>query len=174
MISTATAAVNAAVGPAPVPSHQPRVPTASVMTIGTKTPEIRSASRCTAALPLCACSTRSAIRASWVSAPTRVAVTTSRPPALIVAPTTPSPGPTSTGTDSPVSMLASTAEVPSSTTPSVAIFSPGRTTNRSPTTSRSTGIRVSTPSRSTATSLAPSSSRARRAAPAVRLDRASK
>ena len=40
---------------------------------------------------------------------------------------------TSTGTDSPVSMLMSTAEVPSSTMPSVATFSPGRTTKRSPT-----------------------------------------
>ena len=44
------------------------------------------------------------IWASAVSAPTRVARTTSRPPALTVAPTTPSPGPTSTGTLSPVSM----------------------------------------------------------------------
>ena len=35
------------------------------------------------------------------------------------------------------------ADVPSSTTPSVAIFSPGRTTNRSPTTSASIGMRTS-------------------------------
>ena len=40
---------------------------------------------------------------------------------------------TSTGTDSPVSSDWSTADSPSTTTPSVAIFSPGRTTNRSPT-----------------------------------------
>ena len=38
--------------------------------------------------------------------------TTSRPPALTVAPTTASPGPTSTGTGSPVSIEASTADVP--------------------------------------------------------------
>ena len=44
--------------------------------------------------------------------PTRVARTTSRPPALTVAPTTASPGPTSTGTGSPVSIDASTADVP--------------------------------------------------------------
>ena len=118
---------------------------ANAITIGTNTPEIRSASRCTGALPLCASSTSFAIWASWVSAPTRVARTISRPPAFTVAPTTASPGPTSTGTDSPVSSAASTAERPSSTTPSVATFSPGRTTNRSPTASRSIGIRSSRP-----------------------------
>ena len=41
--------------------------------------------------------------------------------------------PTSTGTDSPVSIEASTAPRPETTVPSVAIFSPGRTTNSSPT-----------------------------------------
>ena len=88
-----------------------------------------------AALPFWASATSLAICASWVSEPTRVARTTSRPPVFTVAPATVSPVPTSTGTDSPVSMLASTAEAPSSMTPSVAIFSPGRTTNRSPTSS---------------------------------------
>ena len=88
MMRTATAAVNAAGAPAPVPSQKPSVATASTSTTGTKTPEIRSASRCTGALPLCASSTSRAICASWVSAPTRVARTTSRPPALTVAPTT--------------------------------------------------------------------------------------
>ena len=92
MIRTATAAVNAAGSPAPVPSQKPRVATASASTTGTKTPEIRSASRCTSALPFCASSTSRAIWASWVSAPTRVARTTSRPPALTVAPATASPG----------------------------------------------------------------------------------
>ena len=173
---TATAAVKAAANPLSVPSQKPSVPAAIRITIGTKMPEIRSARRWTWALPFCASSTRRAICASWVSPPTRVARTTRRPPALTVAPTTVSPSPTSTGTDSPVSMEASTADVPRSTTPSVAIFSPGRTTNRSPTARVSTGTRVSvTPSGpSTATSLAPSSSRARRAAPARRLDRCSK
>ena len=51
---------------------------------------------------------------------------------LTVAPVTASPAVTSAGTGSPVSMEVSTAELPDSTTPSVAIFSPGRTTNRSP------------------------------------------
>ena len=68
----------------------------------------------------------------------------------------------------------STAEEPSSTTPSVATFSPGRTTKRSPGTSRSTGTRRSAPSASSsATSFAPSSSSARMAAPALRFARAS-
>ena len=174
MINTATAAAKAAVLPAPVPIQNPKVPTERAITIGTKMPEMVSASRWACALPVWACSTSRAICASWVSDPIRVACTTSRPPALTVAPTTASPTTTSTGTDSPVSMETSTDDAPSSTTPSVAIFSPGRTTKRSPTTSWSDGIRRSRPSRSTATSLAPSSSRARSAAPACRLERASK
>ena len=171
MTSTATAAVNAAVTEKPAISQAPRVTRAIAMTIGTNTPEMRSARRWTSALPVWASSTSFAICASCVSEPMRVAVTTSRPPALTVAPATVSPSPTSTGTDSPVSMEASTAEVPETTVPSVAIFSPGRTTNSSPTASCAVGIRTSVPSRSTATSFAPSSSRARRAAPAWRLER---
>ncbi len=118
------------------------MPTARAITIGTNTPEIRSASRCTRALPVWASSTMRAIWASVVSAPTRVARTTRRPPALTVAPVTASPPLTSTGIDSPVSIEASTADAPSWTTPSVAIFSPGRTTNRSPGLSISAGRRV--------------------------------
>ena len=121
-------------------------PTAMPMTTGTKTPEMRSASRWTGALPDCASVTSRAIWASAVSEPIRVARTTRRPPALTVAPATASPTPFSTGTDSPVSSDSSIAERPSSTMPSVAIFSPGRTTNRSPTASCSIGIRRSSPS----------------------------
>ncbi len=174
MISTATAAVNAAAVSPVTASHAPKVATAISSTTGTKIPEIRSASRCTSALPFCASSTSRAIRASWVSAPTRLAATTSRPPAFTVAPVTVSPGATSTGTDSPVSIDASTAETPSTTVPSVAIFSPGRTTKRSPTANSATGSRTSRPFRSTATSLAPSCMSARRAAPARLLERASR
>ena len=177
MISTATAVPNAKVAPAPAPSQKPSAATDRAMTTGTKTPEIRSASRWTSVLPCCASSTSRASCASRVSRPTRVARTTRRPPALTVAPVTSSPGPTSTGTDSPVSIETSTAEVPRSTTPSVATFSPGRTTNTSPTASRSTGTRdstePSTPSGSSATSRAPRSISARSAAPARRLDRRS-
>ena len=175
MISTATAAVNAKLALSPVPSQNPSVPSASVITIGTNTPEMRSARRWTGALPVWASSTRRAIWASAVSAPTLVARTIRRPPALTVAPAISVPGLTSTGTDSPVSMLMSTALTPSSTMPSVATFSPGRTTKRSPTASCSTAIRRSLPSASrTATSLAPSSSSAVSAAPARRLAFASK
>ena len=133
---------------------------------GTNTAETRSANRCTGALPDWACATSRAICASWVSAPTRVARTTSRPLRLTVAPVTSSPSATSTGTLSPVTRLRSTAEAPATTTPSVAIFSPGRTTNSSPTRRLSAGTRTSTPSRRSETSLAPRSSRARRAEPA--------
>ena len=166
--------MNAVSAPAPVPSQKPSVPAARAITAGTNTAETRSASRCTSALPFCAASTSRAICASWVSAPTRVARTTSRPPTLTVAPVTASPGPTSTGVDSPVSNEASTADVPATTSPSVATFSPGRTTNSWPTSSRSTGSRDSTPSRSTATSRAPSSSSARSASPARRFARFSR
>ena len=174
MITTATAAVNADAAVAPKASQPTSVRTDSASTTGTKIPDTRSASRCTCALPACASATRRAICASAVSAPTRVVLTTSRPEALIVAPATSSPGPTSTGTDSPVSMDWSIAELPDSTTPSVATFSPGRTTNRSPGRSSSTATSTSTPSRSTRASFAPSSSSARIAAPERRFARASK
>ena len=173
-ISTATAAVKATSGPAPAPSQKPRAPAAIAITTGTNTADTRSASRWTSALPFCAASTSRAIWASRVSAPTRVARTTSRPPAFTVAPVTSSPGSTSTGTASPVSMEASIADVPRTTTPSVATRSPGRTTNSCPTASSSTGTRTSPPSRSTATSRAPRSSSARSASPARRLARFSR
>ena len=108
-------------------------PTAIAITTGTKMPATRSARRCTGAFPDCASVTSFAICASAVSAPTRSALTTSLPPTLTVAPATASPTPTSTGTLSPVRSDWSTAERPSTTTPSVATFSPGRTTKRSPT-----------------------------------------
>ena len=175
MISTATAAVKAKVVSSPAPIQKPSVETAIPITTGTNTPEIRSARRCTGALPDWASVTSRAICASAVSAPIFVARTTRRPPAFTVAPATSSPGCFSTGTDSPVSSDWSTADTPSSTIPSVAIFSPGRTTKRSPTASCSTGTRRSAPSASRiATSFAPSSSSAVSAAPARRLARASK
>ena len=106
--------------------------------------------------------------------PTALAVTTSRPPVATVPPVTASPAATSTGTVSPVSIERSTAEAPDSTTPSVAIFSPGRTTNRLPTARADAGTRVSVPSGSrTATSRAASAARAASASPAERLARAS-
>ena len=103
-----------------------------------------------------------------------MASTTNRPDALTVAPVTSSPTRTSTGTDSPVSIDSSTADPPSTTRPSVAIFSPGRTTNRSPTFSVDAGTSLSPASSSKRTSLAPRSSIARNASPARCLARFSK
>ena len=60
-----------------------------------------------------------------------------------------SPGPLSTGRDSPVRADSSTAELPSTMTPSTGMDWPGRTTTRSPTRTSSTGISTSAPSRRT-------------------------
>ncbi len=65
-------------------------------------------------------------------APIRSVRTVSVPVMFRVAPVTRSPGPFSTGTDSPLSIDSSTALAPSTTTPSTAIRSPGRTRTRSP------------------------------------------
>ena len=89
---TATAAVNAKLALSPVASQKPSVASASARTIGTMTPETRSARRWTGALPVWASVTSLAICASAVSAPTLVARTTRRPPALTVAPATSEPG----------------------------------------------------------------------------------
>jgi len=172
--STETAATKDAFT-SPVSRSQPAsVARAITRTTGTKTPEIRSASRATGALLACARDTIRPIWARVVSAPTRVASTSSRPLVLIVAPVTVSPTSTSTGRDSPVSRDVSTAERPSTTTPSAAIFSPGRTTTRSPGRSCSAGTLVSTPSRRTTASFAPSSSSARSASPERAFARASR
>ena len=76
MMSTATAAVNAAPADEPESNHPASVAAEIPITIGTKTAETRSASRWTGAFPDWACSTRRAICASAVSAPTFVARTT--------------------------------------------------------------------------------------------------
>ncbi len=70
-------------------------------------------------------------------------------------PVTASPAAASTGTGSPVIMLRSTADSPDTTSPSAAIFSPGRTTKVSPRRSWPAGTRRSWPSApSTQTSFA--------------------
>ncbi len=79
MISTATAAVNAAATGWPDSSQPASVTAAMINTAGTKTAETRSASRWMEALPLCASETIRAIRASWVSGPTLLAFTRIRP-----------------------------------------------------------------------------------------------
>ena len=174
MISTDTAAVKASAAEPPNASQPASVSSERTITTGTKIAEMRSASRCASALPDWASSTSRAIWASAVSAPTRVARTARRPYVLIVAPATLAPAATSTGTGSPVSSDWSTADSPSTTTPSVAIFSPGWTTKTSPTRSSATGMSTSSPSRRTRASFAPSSRSLRMAADARALARASR
>ena len=101
------------------------------------------------ALLVCASSTILTICASAVSAPMREAWKRKLPVRFSVPPITAAPACLSTGIDSPVSIDSSTDEEPSSTTPSVAMRSPGRTTIVSPTISCSAGISTSSPPRST-------------------------
>ncbi len=100
-------------------SHMTSVVAAMPNTTGTNTDATRSARCSIGALRLCASSTSRAIRARAESRPTRVVSTTNEPDEFIVAPKTSSPGPLSTGTDSPVSIDSSTDDMPSRTTPSV-------------------------------------------------------
>ena len=86
---------------------------------------------------------------SVVSSPTRVARQRRKPDWLTVAAETASPGALSAGTLSPVSADSLTALVPSSTTPSTGMLSPGRTTNTSSLCTCSTGTVTSCSSRIT-------------------------
>ncbi len=126
-----------------------KVTTAIAMTTGVKIPEMTSARRAIGGFDPCASCTSLTICWSAVSRPTLVARNRNEPVALIVAANTSSPGRFSTGRDSPVSMDSSTADEPSTTRPSTAIFSPGRTTTRSPATTCSIGRSSSAPSRTT-------------------------
>ena len=86
------------------------------------------------------------MRDSIVSAPTFSARMTSVPLRLSVPPVSVSPSAFSTGSGSPVIMDSSTAERPSTTTPSTGMLSPGRTRSRSPVFTASSGTSVSCPS----------------------------
>ena len=174
MMRTATAAVNAlAVSPSRY-IQTPNVPALMAKTTGTNTLLTLSANFCTGAFVACASRTSLAMRAKVVSAPTRVARTNSRPFMFTVADVTASPTVTSTGTLSPVTMLMSTLDEPSVTTPSAAIFSPGRTTTMSPSRTTEAGIDTSSPSRTTVAYLAPRASKDRSASPAECFARISK
>ncbi len=85
-------------------SHTKKLATLRSMTPGTKTLVTRSASSWMGTFEPWASSTRRMTCDRKVSAPTRVARTWTRPSLLIVAPMTASPGPFSTGTDSPVAI----------------------------------------------------------------------
>ena len=85
-----------------------------------------------------------------------------------------SPGPLSTGRDSPVRGDSSTAELPSTMTPSTGMDWPGRTATRSPTRTSSTGISASAPSRRTVAVLGARSIRREMAWEVLPLERVSK
>ena len=88
------------------------------MTTGTNTPATLSASLAMGALEAAASSTRRIIWARVVSSPTRLAWKVKAPDLFREAAATLSPGPLSTGRDSPVRADSSTAEAPSRMTPS--------------------------------------------------------
>jgi hypothetical protein len=174
MISTATAAVKANVALLAAPSQKPSVAAAMPETTGTKTPETRSASRCTGRLARLRVGDEPGdLRERGVGADAgrahdeRAAGVDRRAGDLVARAASRRDG--LAGEQRLVD-----GGVPSSTTPSVATFSPGRTTKRSPGRSCSTGTRRSARRAEHATSLAPSSSSAVSARPARRLARASK
>ena len=136
-------------GCGPQSIQTPKLIAAMPITIGTKTPAILSAICWMGGLEACAASTSVMIWARTVSRPTFVASKRNVPVLLSVAPKTSAPGRFCTSRLSPVSMDSSTADAPSRTTPSTGIFSPGRTTTRSPTCTASTGMSTSRPSRTT-------------------------
>ncbi len=117
------------------------------ITAGTKMAAILSARRAMGGLAPWAFCTISTIWASTVSRPTLVASKVNEPLLLMVPPITIAPTSLVTGMDSPVNMDSSMAEPPSVILPSTGIFSPGRTTTRSPTNTLLNGISASLPSR---------------------------
>ncbi len=149
MTSTAMSRSSAGTKPAPANSQTAKVSTARMMTAGTNHAATRSTTRWMGALLPWALSTMRMIWARALSLPTRWASMVSNPWRLSVAPMTPSPVALSTGKLSPVIMLSSTDERPSTTRPSTGIFSPGRTRSTSPGTTSATGTSISTPPRTT-------------------------
>ena len=147
--STATAGTSA---PSKVPdtNHQAaNVMAASPTTTGTNTAETWSTSFCTGGLEPCAAATRRMMPESSVSRPVPEATHFSSRMPLTVPANTRLPGALSTGMLSPVSMASSTAESPSTTRPSSAMASPGRTTKASPGWSVAIDTSTSRPSFST-------------------------
>ena len=134
MMSTDTPAISAIVraGSGPKNSQTSTVAAAIAITAGTNHKVIRSTNPWIGSLAPWASSTMRIICARVVSAPTRVARNCRLPAPLTVPPVTVSPAPFSAGIGSPVSMLSSTRLVPSMTSPSTAMRSPGRTMTMSP------------------------------------------
>ncbi len=132
MTSTATAEVRACSTLWPVASQTTAVTMAIPMTTGTNTPATLSASLAMGAFEEAASSTSRIIWARVVFSPTRVARRVRTPDLLMEAEMTVSPGPLSTGMDSPVRADSSTVDSPSTTTPSTGTEPPGRTNTKSP------------------------------------------
>ena len=151
MTSTATAVVNAMVsrGSGPKASHARNVAAAITSTTGTKTAATRSAIRWMGAREPWASSTSRMMRARVVSLPTRVARNRNAPVRFTEPATILDVGTFSTGRLSPVSIDSSTAEAPSTTTPSTGMRSPGRMRTRSPAPTSAAGTSISRPSRTT-------------------------
>ena len=148
MMSTDTALTSACAkrGGGPTTLHTTNVITAMSTTAGTKYEATTSARRWMRARLRWASLTIRTIRASKVPCPTRSARIVNPPEPFTVPPVTALLGPFSAGIASPVSMDSSTALVPSTTTPSTGIFSPGLTRNVSPATTPSSGASSSLPS----------------------------
>ena len=142
MINTATAFViaDANRGSGPNASQATNVIAETATTAGTNTADTWSASFCTGARLICACATSRTICASSVSSPTCSAVIVNAPERLSVPPVTRSPGALIAGSESPVISDSSTELAPSATRPSTGTLSPGRTRNRSPCRTSSSGI----------------------------------
>ena len=129
-------------------SSQTRVTTTAMeITAGTKMPETLSATLAMGALVAAASLTIWMIWERVVSSPTRVARQVRKPDWFRVAAETGSPAPLSTGMLSPVRADSFTALVPSTTTPSTGMVSPGRTTKRASFSTWSMGTVTSFPSR---------------------------
>ena len=116
---------NATAGSGPKFNQTNALTTATIITTGTKNPEITSARRPIGGLEFCARFTILIICASAVSLPTRVALNKMEPVLFKVPATTSSPSFFSMGMGSPVSIDSSIAVWPSTTRPSTGIFSPG-------------------------------------------------
>ena len=174
MTSTEMQAFSASSTLLPASSHAAPATTAIAITAGTKIPLTLSASFEMGALLEDASSTSATMRARVVSCPTRVARIFRKPVMLTEADITALPSSFVTGMLSPVSADWSTAELPSSTTPSTGTRSPGLSSTTSPVRISSAGMTRSSPSRSTVAVLGERSSSLAIAAPVLPLERSSK
>ena len=136
-------------------------------TAGTNHPATTSARRWIGARLRCASATIRTICESTVSSPTFVATMMKPPVPFTVPPITVSPGPFSTGIGSPLIIDSSMLLLPSCTSPSTGILSPGRTRRRSPSETSSSESSSSLPSSAMRRAVGGASSSSARMAPEV-------